>query len=322
MTQPPRLFDQVKTIARLKHFSLKTEKSYLFYIRDFILFHKKRHPKDMGVEEIRAYLSHLAVERHVAASTQNVALSALLFLYAQVLSINLPYIDSIERANRPARLPVVLTRAEVKAILAQLSGIQQLIASLLYGSGMRLSEGLSLRVKDVDFAYRQITIRDGKGQVDRITMLPTSIIEPLQQQLQQTKLLHERDLSEGHGDVYLPYALEQKYPRANRTWAWQYIFPSARRSTDPRSGLVRRHHVLPDSLQRPFKIALQRSGIHKHASCHTLRHSFATHLLEDGYDIRTVQELLGHKDVRTTMIYTHVLNKGGRGVRSPLDACA
>jgi integrase len=208
MTQPPRLLDQVKSVARLKHFSIKTEKSYLYYIRDFILFHNKRHPKEMGVEEIRAYLSHLAVERHVAASTQNVALSALLFLYRQVLSIDLPYIDSIERANRPVRLPVVLTRTEVKAILAHFSGVNHLTASLLYGSGMRLTEGLSLRVKDVDFEYRQITIRDGKGSVDRITMLPTSIIVPLKEQLQQTKLLHERDLSEGHGDVYLPYALE------------------------------------------------------------------------------------------------------------------
>jgi integron integrase len=322
MPQPPRLLDQVKAVTRLKHLSISTEKSYLYYIRDYILFHNKRHPKEMGIQEIRAYLSHLAVERHVAASTQNVALSALLFLYRQVLSIDLPYIDSIERANRPVRLPVVLTRSEVKAILAQLSGVQHLIASLLYGSGMRLTEGLSLRVKDVDFEYRQITIRDGKGEVDRLTMLPESIIAPFKQQLQQAKCLHERDLSEGHGDVYLPYALERKYPKANRSWAWQYIFPSAKRSIDPRSRLVRRHHILQDSLQRAFKIALRQAAIHKHASCHTLRHSFATHLLEDGYDIRTVQELLGHKDVRTTMIYTHVLNKGGRGVRSPLDACA
>jgi integron integrase len=320
MTQPPRLLDQVQSVARLKHFSIRTEKSYLFYIRDFILFHKKRHPKEMGIEDIRAYLSHLAVERRVAASTQNVALSALLFLYRQVLSIDLPYIDSIERANRPVRLPVVLTRTEVQALLANLSGVQHLITSLLYGSGMRLTEGLSLRVKDIDFEYRQITIRDGKGSVDRITMLPTSLVDPLKQQLQQTKRLHEQDLSAGHGDVYLPYALERKYPNANRTWAWQYIFPSAKRSIDSRSGLLRRHHLLQDSLQRAFKIALRQADIHKHASCHTLRHSFATHLLEDGYDIRTVQELLGHKDVRTTMIYTHVLNKGGRGVRSPLDA--
>jgi integron integrase len=317
--QSPKLLDQVRQVIRLKHFSLKTEKSYLYYIRDFILFHNKRHPLEMSATEIRAYLSHLAVDKNVAASTQNVAICALLFLYRQVLHINLPYLDGIERAQRPQRLPTVFTRSEAKAILAQLIGNHHLMASLLYGSGLRLTECLSLRVKDIDFEYRQITIRDGKGMKDRVTLLPSSVLEPLQNQLAQAKLLHHQDLAQGYGAVYLPYALERKYPKANYEWGWQYAFPAAKRSIDPRSGTTRRHHVLQDSLQRAVKQAIYKAEIHKHGSCHTFRHSFATHLLEDGYDIRTVQELLGHKDVRTTMIYTHVLNRGGRGVLSPLD---
>jgi integron integrase len=304
---------------RLKHFSLKTEKSYLYYIRDFILFHNKRHPREMGVAEIRQYLSHLATDKQVAASTQNVALNALLFLYRQVLELELPYIDKIERAKRPQRIPVVFTRTEVKAILSNLEGIHHLMGSLLYGSGLRLSECLQLRVKDLDFEYQQITVRDGKGQKDRVTLLPKSTIEPLKLQLEKAKRLHQQDLAEGYGAVYLPDALERKYPNANREWGWQYVFPAAKRSVDPRSGVTRRHHILEDSLQRAVKKAVQQARITKHGSCHTFRHSFATHLLEDGYDIRTVQELLGHKDVKTTMIYTHVLNRGGRGVRSPLD---
>jgi integron integrase len=318
-SQPPRLLDQVKQVMRLKHYSLKTEKSYVYYIRQYILFHNKRHPKEMGVDEIRAYLSHLAVEKNVAASTQNVALSAVLFLYQQVLKVELPYISNIERAQKPVRLPVVFTQTEVKQVLSHLQGVHHLLASLLYGSGLRLSECLRLRVKDLDFEYRQITVRDGKGEVDRKTMLPESLIAPLKRRLEHTRLLHQQDLSEGYGAVYLPYALERKYPMANRQEGWQYVFPAERRSRDPRSGEIRRHHLLEDSLQRAVKQAIQQSQITKHSSCHTFRHSFATHLLENGYDIRTIQELLGHKDVKTTMIYTHVLNRGGQGVRSPLD---
>lgn len=246
-------------------------------------------------------------------------LSALLFLYRQVLHIDLPYIEDIERAKRSQRVPVVFTRSEAQAILGYLEGTHHLIASLLYGSGLRVMECLRLRVKDLDFEYRQITVRDGKGSRDRVTMLPTSTIATLQLQLEQAKVLHQLDLSLGYGAVYLPNALERKYPNANREWGWQYVFPSTKRSVDPRSGVVRRHHLSEDSLQRAVKQAMRQAGIVKHGSCHTFRHSFATHLLEDGYDIRTVQELLGHKDVKTTMIYTHVLNRGGRGVRSPLD---
>lgn len=317
--QAPRLLDQVRQTIRLKHFSLKTEKSYIHYIRGFILFHNKQHPKDMGEAEIRAYLSHLAVEKNVAASTQTVALSALLFLYRQVLQIDLPCIDEIERAKRPEHLPVVFTRSEVKQILLHLDGVHHLIASLLYGSGMRLMEGLRLRVKDLDFEYQQITIRDGKGNKDRITMLPGSLIEPLKLQLQKVRSLHQQDLAMGYGSVELPYALERKYPNANREWKWQSVFPSWKRSIDPRTQVVRWHPMYEQSLQRSVKQAIQQAGIQKHGGCHTFRHSFATHLLEDDYDIRTVQELLVHKDIKTTMIYTHVLNRGGRGVRSPLD---
>jgi integron integrase len=317
-SQPLRLMDQVRQVARLKHFSLSTEKSYLYYIHDFILFHNKQHPKEMGVVEIRAYLAHLAIAKNVAASTQNVALSALLFLYKHVLFIDLPYIDNIERARRPARLPVVFTQDEVNLILARMGGVHRLMASLLYGSGLRLTECLSLRVKDIDFGYCHINVRDGKGFKDRQTMLPISIVEALQSQLQRAKKLHQQDLSDGFGEVFLPNALEKKYSNLNREW-WQYLFPAVSLSVDPRSGIMRRHHVLERPLQRAVKIAIKLAEITKHGSCHTFRHSFATHLLQNGYDIRTVQELLGHKDVKTTMIYTHVLNRGGRGVRSPLD---
>ena len=317
--QQPRLLERVRSTLRLKHMSLKTEKSYLYYIKQFILFHHKRHPREMGVEEIRAYLSHLAVDKNVAASTQNVARNALLFLYKEVLQIELPFIDGIKPAKRPKRLPVVFTREEIRIILANLSGVHHLMASLLYGSGLRLTECLNLRVKDVDFGYQQIIVRDGKGSKDRVTMLPKSTVEGLKLQLENAKYLHQQDLAQGYGAVYLPYALERKYPNANREWAWQFVFAANNRSKDPRSGIVRRHHIYPDSLQRAVKKAIRQTGITKRASCHTFRHSFATHLLEDGYDIRTVQELLGHKDVRTTMIYTHVLNLGGKGVRSPLD---
>jgi integron integrase len=319
MMVKPKLLDQVREAMRLRHMSYRTEEAYVNWIRRFIFFHNRRHPKDMGADEVRAFLSHLAVHLHVAASTQNVALNALLFLYRHVLRQEFPEIGEIERAKRPRRLPTVLTREEVTAMLTQLKGTHRLMASLLYGSGLRLMECLRLRVKDLDFAYQQLTVRDGKGAQDRVTMLPKSLEEPLQRHLAKVQLLHAEDLAEGFGEVYLPYALERKYPNAGRSWTWQYVFPAAKRSVDPRSGKERRHHVSDTVLQKAVKSALQQSGIHKRGNCHTLRHSFATHLLEDGYDIRTVQELLGHKDVKTTMIYTHVLQRGGKGVRSPLD---
>jgi integron integrase len=318
---PPKLLDQVSAVARLRHLSIRTEKAYLYHIKQFILFHRKQHPREMGEDEIRAYLTHLAIERHVSASTQNVALASLLFLYREVLKLQLDRIDDVERARLPTRLPVVFTREEVAAILYRLSGIAQLVASLMYGSGLRLMECLRLRVKDIDFSYSQICIRDGKGAQDRITMLPAKLKEPLRLQLLDAKLTHQLDLKSGLGEVWLPYALAQKYQNAAREWGWQYVFPSAQISVDPRAGKRRRHHLSESSIQRAVKSAIRAAGISKNGSCHTFRHSFATHLLEDGYDIRTVQELLGHKDVRTTMIYTHVLNRGGRGVKSPLDAC-
>lgn len=319
MNQPLRLVDQIHAVARLEHLSDKTEKSYLGYIRGFYEFHHRRPPREMGATEIREYLTYLAVERKVAASTQNVAFSALLFLYQRVLKIELPYLDGIERAKQPKRLPVVFTRTEAKAVLAQLNGVYHLLGSLLYGTGMRSIECLRLRVKDIDFEYKQITIRNGKGAVDRRTMLPTIVIEPLKQQLIYAKRIHQVDLNAGYGAVYLPYALERKYPNANRAWIWQYVFPSVKRSVERRTNVMRRHHLSPDALQQAMQQAIRLTKIAKHAGCHTLRHSFATHLLEDGYDIRTIQELLGHRDVKTTMIYTHVLNQGGRGVRSPID---
>ncbi len=315
----PQLLEQVRTAIRLKHYSLRTEESYVQWIRRFILFHAKRHPRDMGAEEITRYLSHLARVRHVSASTQNQALNAILFLYREILKVQLPWINNIDRAKRPARLPVVFTQSEVRALLAQLEGTPWLMLSLIYGAGLRLSECLRLRVKDVDFNYRQLLIRDGKGQKDRVTMLPGALIEPLRTHLVRVNRLHERDLQEGFGSVYLPFALERKYPNANREWGWQYVFLSYKRSIDPRSSVERRHHVSESVVQKSLKSAIRAAGIIKPGNVHTLRHSFATHLLEAGYDIRTVQELLGHSDVRTTMIYTHVLNKGGKGVHSPLD---
>jgi len=316
----PKLLDLVRTVARVKHFSLKTEDAYANWIKRFILFHHKRHPNEMAENEIRQFLAHLAVDLHVSASTQTVALSALLFLYRDVLKRPLPFIEDVERAKPSRKLPVVFSKTEVQKVLSQLSATHLLLASLLYGAGLRLMEAIRLRVKDIDFAANQITVREGKGNVDRITMLPQSIKTALQVHLMNVKILHERDLREGFGQVYLPYALERKYKNAGKEWVWQYAFPSIKRSNDPRSGVVRRHHVAPESLQRAVKAAVKQANISKNGSCHTFRHSFATHILEDGYDIRTVQELLGHKDVRTTMIYTHVLNRGGRGVKSPLDS--
>jgi integron integrase len=300
--------------------SLRTEETYIKYIRQFIHFHGRRHPDKLGGREVAAFLSHLATEGNVAASTQNVAFSALLFLYRNVLEMELPIEPGIVRAKRPHRLPVVFSADEVRALLAQVPPAQQLPVSLLYGCGLRLMECVRLRVKDIDFDYAQITVRDGKGQKDRRVMLPASQSEALCEQIATVRSQHQKDLAEGHGEVFLPHALEKKWPGACRELAWQWLFPSRRLSLDPRSGILRRHHIAEDTLQRAVKTALKKSGIHKRGSCHTLRHSFATHLLEARYDIRTVQELLGHKDLSTTMIYTHVLNRPGLSVRSPLDA--
>jgi integron integrase len=315
----PRLRDRFKAEIRRRGYSRRTEKAYWFWIRWFILHSGTRHPKDLGAKEVEGFLSWLATERNVAAATQNQALAALLFLYKHVLGLDLPWFSSMVRAKRPVRTPVVLTQAEVRRLLEQLSGVKWLMASLLYGAGLRQIECLMLRVKDVDFAYRQITVRDGKGGKDRVTMLPEQVVQPLQAHLGQVRALPLRDLAGGHGEVSLPKALSRKYPRAGREWAWQFVFPSKNLSADPESGVIRRHHLFPDTLQRAVKEAARATRIVKPVSCHTLRHSFATHLLEAGHDIRTVQELLGHVDVSTTMIYTHVLNKGGRGVQSPLD---
>ncbi len=315
----PKLLDQVRTVARLKHLSLKTEKAYVQHIKRFIFFHGKRHPREMREEEIRGYLSHLAVERNVAASTQNVALAALLFLYRDVLKIKLERIEDIERARRPSRVPVVFTKQEVNQIIKNLSGVYFLIGGLMYGSGLRLMECLRLRVKDIDFSYNQVWVRHGKGAKDRVTPLPATLKEPLRKHLLRVKLRHQQDLQEGFGSVALPYALERKLPNAEKQWIWQYVFPAPKRAVDPRSGIERRHHLHDSAIQKAVQRAARTSRVPKRATCHSLRHSFATHLLQDGYDIRTVQELLGHKDIRTTMVYTHVLNRGGRGVRSPLD---
>lgn len=316
---PRPLLNEVRNVIRLKHYSIRTEEAYVNIIRRFIIFHHKRHPKEMGVDEIRQYLSHMATDGNVAASTQNVALAALLFLYREVLRIDLPLVEGVERAKRPQRIPVVLTPEEVERILAHTTGTHQLMASLLYGAGLRLMECVRLRVKDVDFDYQQIIVRDGKGEKDRRTILPEPIIEPLRRHLAKVRLQHEEDVRVGCGSVYLPYALERKYPKAATEWIWQYVFPAAKLSVDPRTGERRRHHASEDGLQKAVKQAIKTSRIEKRASCHTLRHSFATHLLESGYDIRTIQELLGHSDISTTMIYTHVLNKGGWAVKSPLE---
>ncbi|MFZ5593977.1 MAG: integron integrase [Pseudomonadota bacterium] len=315
----PKLLEQVQTKLRVKHYSIRTERAYLDWVKRYILFHQKKHPAKMGAPEVEAFLSHLAVEGNVAASTQNQAKSALLFLYREVLEIDLPWLDNVTKARVPQRLPVVLTHAEVKALLDRLEGTPWLMASLLYGAGLRLLECVRLRVKDVEFERGELIVRDGKGQKDRVTMLPAMLAEPLRAHLVRVKRLHEEDLAAGHGDVYLPNALARKYPNAGKMWGWQYVFPANQLSVDPRSGVTRRHHADEKGLQRAVKRAVHAAGIVKPATPHTLRHSFATHLLQSGYDIRTVQELLGHKDVSTTMIYTHVLNKGGKGVRSPLD---
>ena len=315
----PKLLDRVREALRVRHMSLRTEKAYLHWIRRYILFHGKRHPQEMGEREINGFLTHLAVDGQVSASTQTQALCALLFLYRIVLEREVGELEGLVRAKRRRKLPVVLTTEEVKQILSRLEGGDRTFLSLLYGTGMRLMEALRLRVKDVDFAYDQITIRDGKGAKDRVTMLPASLKTDLREHLKKVKLQHEADLREGRGRVYLPDALSRKYPSAAAEWGWQYVFPAPSLSRDPRSGERRRHHLHERGIQRAFHEAVRETGIVKPATCHTLRHSFATHLLQAGYDIRTVQELLGHRSVQTTMIYTHVLNRGGRGVQSPVD---
>lgn len=315
----PRLMNEVRRRLRLKHCSLRTEQAYTGWIRRFILANGKQHPRDLGAAEVERFLSWLAVEREVAASTQNQALSALLFLYREVLGVDLPWLQQVVRAKRPRRLPTVLSREEVSRLLAGMEGRPWLIASLLYGSGMRLMECLRLRVKDIDFSRGEILVREGKGGKDRRTVLPRALIEPLQREIDRARSLHGHDLAAGFGETRLPHALSRKYPRAGRDFAWQFVFASARRSRDPFDGRERRHHFDDAILARALRHARAFAGITKPVGAHTLRHSFATHLLEGGYDLRTIQELLGHKDVSTTQIYTHVLNRGGRGVLSPLD---
>jgi integron integrase len=311
---------KVADAIRVRHYSIRTEQAYIDWTKRFILFHGKRHPEGMGGEEVAAFLTYLAVQRNVAASTQNQALNALVFLYREVLQQPLPeQTKGIVHAKRPKRLPVVLTTDEVARLLSRLNGVQWLVGCLLYGSGLRLIESVRLRVMDLDFDRRAIFVRNGKGAKDRVVTLADELILPLQRHLEGVKTLFERDIAEGFGCVYLPHALARKYPNACRQWKWQYLFPSTRRSLDPRSGVERRHHLDSSSVQKAVATAVRRAGIQKKASCHTLRHSFATHLLERGMDIRTVQEQLGHKDVRTTQIYTHVLNRGGLAVRSPLS---
>jgi integron integrase len=315
----PKLLDSVRIAVRARHYSRSTEKAYVNWVRRFVVFNGRRHPREMGGPEVTAFLSSLATQGHVSASTQNQALSAILFLYSAVLEKNLEWMDGIVRAKRPVRVPVVLTRQEVTAILGQMSGLPWLMASILYGAGLRVTECTRLRVKDIDFERNEIIVRAGKGKKDRVTMLPVRLKPALTAHLARVRRVHEADLRRGRGTVELPDALERKYPGAERQWGWQWAFPAARTYAVGGTDVRRRHCMHVSVLQRAFKMAVRLAGITKNATCHTLRHSFATHLLESGYDIRTVQELLGHSDVSTTMIYTHVLNRGGRGVQSPLD---
>ena len=315
----PRLLDRVRLAIRARHYSRRTENAYVGWIRRFIVFHGKRHPAEMGAEEVTRFLTHLASVGHVSSSTQNQALSAILFLYLEVLRVALPWLDGVVRAKRPQRLPVVLDRDEVTALLAELHGVPWMMAALLYGAGLRLLECCRIRIKDIDLTRREILVRDGKGRKDRLTVLPAKVRAPLSAHLQRVHVLHEDDQRGGAGTVELPDAIGRKYPGASREWGWQWVFPATRSYIDRATGESRRHHLHESVLQRAVKEAALRAGIPKPATCHSLRHSFATHLLKEGYDIRTIQELLGHRDVSTTMIYTHVLNRGGRGVRSPLD---
>ena len=317
--QPSKLLDRVRRRIRLKGYSIRTERAYVSWIKRYILYHKKRHPQEMGKAEIERFLSHLAIKLNVSKSTQNQAFNALLFLYREVLEEDLPAGISAYRAKKSERLPTVMTKEETLKVISAMKGIHQLMAKLLYGSGLRLMDCIRLRVEDVDFSMNQIIVRDGKGAKDRITVLPENVKAALEEHLEYVKRLHEKDLTDGYGRVYLPTALSRKYKKADSEWIWQYVFPAKTLSKDPRSGITRRHHMHPSSLQRAVKEAVNLARINKQVSCHTLRHSFATHLLQDGYDIRTIQELLGHKDLSTTMIYTHVIKQGGKAVRSPLD---
>ena len=319
-SRPPRLMDQLRNALRTRHYSRRTEQAYSLWVRRYIHFHQLKHPAEMAEPEINAFLTHLAVDLKVASSTQTQALSALLFLYRKVLAIEIGELTEVIRSRKPKRLPVVMTRDEVKAVLNHLDTEKWLMASLMYGAGLRLMELLRLRVQDINFELFEITVRDGKGGKDRVTMLPQSLVTPLRQQLQLARVVHERDLAEGWGRVVLPDALDRKYPNAAAEWGWQWVVPQQRRWTNPKTGWQGRHHLHETILQRSVKVAVKAAGVEKNVGCHTFRHSFATHLLATGYDIRTIQELLGHKDVSTTMIYTHVLNRGGHGVRSPMDA--
>ena len=317
--QGKKILDQVSDAIRLKHYSYRTEQTYKEWIKRFILFHKKRHPREMGAPEIQAFLSHLATEKNVAASTQNQALSAILFLYRHVLLKPVDIPANLIRAEKSKTLPTVLTHQEAMTVIHKMKGAPQLMTKILYGGGLRLTECLRLRIKDLDFDNHQIIVRDGKGEDDRFTVLPDSLIPELKEHLQNVRLIHQRDLKAGYGEVYLPYALARKFPKAPREWVWQYVFPALSLSTDPVTKKTMRHHADPSVLQKAIRQAAKTAGVDKLVSPHTFRHSFATHLLQNGYDIRTVQELLGHKDVKTTMIYTHVLQRGGLAVKSPLD---
>ena len=317
--QSPKLLERVRRSLRALHYSPRTEEVYIKWIRQYILYHGKKHPDHLNEDHVRRFLTHLAVDKHVSSTTQNQALCAIVFLYKHILKNELGNLGSILWAKKPSRLPVVLTQQEVKSIFQHLHGKPWLIANLLYGAGLRLNECLNLRVKDIDFDYRQINVWEGKGAKSRITMLPESVILPLKNHIERVRKQHYKDLAAGFGSVELPHALSRKYAHADKEFIWQYIFPASRISEDPRSKILRRHHLDESVLRKALKIAVRKAGIHKRVSSHAFRHSFATHLLEEGYDIRTVQELLGHKDLKTTMIYTHVLNRGGRGVVSPAD---
>lgn len=315
-----KLLDRAREQIRLRHYSIRTEETYLGWMKRYIRFHKYRHPLDLGANEVEAFLSSLAMERDVAAATQGIALASLLFLYRHVLGVQLPWMDEIVRARRPRRLPTVLSEDEVRRLLLQMDGDMWLVASLLYGGGLRLMEGLRLRIKDVDLARHALVIHSGKGDKDRVTVLPDSLVKPLERQIERVRVLFEKDRAEGHANVWLPHGLSRKFPHARLELGWQYLFPAPKIGKDPRDGQMRRHHVDENRVQRWVKRAAAQAGLEKHVTPHTLRHSFATHLLERGTDIRTIQELLGHADISTTMIYTHVVGRiGGRGVHSPLD---